>query len=388
MLLHFGNVPTLIVSSADSAREIMKIHDLTFINRPESSISRRLLYDNKDISVAPYGEYWRQLKSICVLQLLSNKRVQSFHSIREEETALLVKKVGKFSGFVNLSEMFTEITNDVVCRSAFGRKYSEGENGKKFIMLLKEFLKLLGSINIGEFIPWLSWINSVNGFDSRVDKVSKELDEFLERVIQERLENPTEEAFRKKNGENFVDILLEIYKNNTTGVSIDRDSIKAIILGATGGTEVGRGLAVGGRAVVALLHRIFWVPIRRLGFLVVVPIDFAGDVCESGGGITVVACGEDRGGLAAALLHRIFCVGLRWRGLVARVEFWVKSSNVSAGDYTLMDSLTARLQLMDANEDDVKDINVVAEFVSSSGFWSISKLKLGRGNYETNNSAH
>ncbi|KAL0356317.1 UNVERIFIED_CONTAM: cytochrome [Sesamum radiatum] len=190
MLLHFGAVPTLVVSSADAAREIMKTHDLIFADRPQSSISRRLLYNFKDVSVAPYGEYWRQLKSICVLQLLSNKRVQSFQSIREEETALLVKKIRKSSFPVNLSEMFGELTNDVVCRSAFGRKFSEGENGKKFLSLLTEFLELLGSFTIGNFIPELSWISRVNGFDARVDKVSKEMDEFLEGVIEERMETP------------------------------------------------------------------------------------------------------------------------------------------------------------------------------------------------------
>ncbi|KAL2243908.1 UNVERIFIED_CONTAM: cytochrome [Sesamum indicum] len=226
MLLHFGTVPTLVVSSADAAREIMKTHDLIFADRPQSSVSRRLLYNFKDVSVAPYGEYWRQLKSICVLQLLSNKRVQSFRSIRDEETALLVNKIRKSSFPVNLSEMFAELTNDVVCRSAFGRKFSEGENSKKFLSLLIELLELLGSFPIGNFIPVLSWISRVNGFDARVDKVSKELDEFLEGVIKERMETPNED----KNGANFVDILLDIYQSNSSGVSIDRDSIKAIIL--------------------------------------------------------------------------------------------------------------------------------------------------------------
>lgn len=227
MLLHFGKVPTLIVSSANGAREIMKTHDLAFADRPESSVIRRLLYDCKDVSGAPYGEYWRQLKSICVLQLLSNKRVQSFHFIREQETGLLIKKIGGLSGPVNLSEIFNELTNDIVCRSAFGRKYSEGENGKRFIFLLREFLDLLGTINIGEFVPLLWWINRVNGFDARVDKVVRELDEFFEGVIRERMETPVD---CKPGDLYFVDILVDIYQNNSSGVSIDRDSIKAIIL--------------------------------------------------------------------------------------------------------------------------------------------------------------
>ena len=38
MLLHLGNKPTLVVSSANVAREVMKTHDLAFSDRPSLSI--------------------------------------------------------------------------------------------------------------------------------------------------------------------------------------------------------------------------------------------------------------------------------------------------------------------------------------------------------------
>ncbi|KAL0356323.1 UNVERIFIED_CONTAM: cytochrome [Sesamum radiatum] len=244
MLLHFGSRPVIIVQSADAASEIMKTNDLIFADKPGSRTTRRLFYDMKDISVAPYGEYWRRLKSVCVLQLLSSKRVQSFNSIREEETALLVKRIESHCPSrspVNLSELFTSLTNDVICRAAFGRKYSDGEGGKKFLMLLTEVLQLLGSFSIGEFIPCLSWINRVNGFDNRVEKVAKEVDDFLEMVIQEHMNEELQSCCasdQDESRENFVDILLNIYKDNSTGVSIDKDSIKAIILDVfVGGTD-------------------------------------------------------------------------------------------------------------------------------------------------------
>ncbi|KAL3835263.1 hypothetical protein ACJIZ3_009999 [Penstemon smallii] len=244
MLLHLGSTPVIIVQSADAAREIMKTHDLSFANKPTSNTIRRLFYDLKDISAAPYGEYWRQLKSICVLQLLSNKRVQSFQFIREEETDLLMKNIKSCSysclAPVNLSELFTSLSNDVICRSAFGRKYSEGEQGKKFLKLLTELMQLSGNVSIGEFIPWLSWINRVNGFDARVDKVAKEVDIFLDLVIQEHMNAGlgSDETVKGERRENFVNILLTIHKDNTSGVSIDGESIKAIILDMfAGGTD-------------------------------------------------------------------------------------------------------------------------------------------------------
>lgn len=226
MLLHFGSKPVIIIQSAAAAMEIMKTHDLAFADKPGSSVLRRLLYDLKDITFAPYGEYWRKLKSLCVLQLLNNKRVQSFSFIRKEETLAFVEEIkGRCSSPLNLSEMFMSLTNDMICRSAFGRKYSEGDDGKKFLKLIKELMQLLGNISLGDFIPSLWWINRVNGFDARVDRVAKELDLFLDLVIQEHLDSSDGE-----NRENFLDILLEAHKENIYGASIDRDNVKAIIL--------------------------------------------------------------------------------------------------------------------------------------------------------------
>ncbi|KAL7115393.1 hypothetical protein ACP275_04G181700 [Erythranthe tilingii] len=239
MLLHFGSGPVVVVSSADAAREIMKTHDLTFVNRPHYSVQKKLFYDGKDVSFAPYGEFWRQLKSILVVHLLSNKMVQSFRSVRKDETALFVEKIGEYSSsseknVVNLSEMFSELTNDGICRSAFGRKYGDSENGGKSMSLLAEFLELLGIISIGDIFPWLGWISRVNGLDRRVQRVAKELDDFLEGLIRERMEKPE----GGKIGGNFIDIVLEIYNDKAFGFSVDRDSIKALILDVyAGGTD-------------------------------------------------------------------------------------------------------------------------------------------------------
>ncbi|KAH6770571.1 hypothetical protein C2S52_015374 [Perilla frutescens var. hirtella] len=224
MLLHFGRKPVIIVQSADAASEIMKKHDLNFADKPHTRTIRRIFYDLKDIAAAPYGEYWRKLKSICILQLLSSRRVQSFNFIRDEEIGLLMKKIESCCSShlpVNLSELFESVTNNVICRAAFGRKYSEGLASKKFLMLLRELLHLSASVSIGEFIPWLSWINRVNGFDSRVDKTVKEVDDFLELVIQDHLDGDLESDGDAVNGESrenfFVDILLSIYKDNSIG---------------------------------------------------------------------------------------------------------------------------------------------------------------------------
>ncbi|KAK9995871.1 hypothetical protein SO802_020557 [Lithocarpus litseifolius] len=239
MLLHFGCVPVLVVSSADAAQEIMKTRDLDFANPPKSSMFDKLLYNYKDVSMAPYGEYWRQMKSILVLHLLSNKRVQSFCTVREEETFLMIDKIKEScSSSVNLSEMFAKLTNDVVCRVTLGRKYGEGGGGWKFKELLGEFGELLGAINVGDYIPSLAWLNRVNGLDAKAEKVAKQFDDFLERVIDEHINFQKKvdhnHGFSQENEDqkDFVDILLWIQEENVIGFPIDRVSIKALILDA------------------------------------------------------------------------------------------------------------------------------------------------------------
>ncbi|XP_062116112.1 cytochrome P450 736A117-like [Humulus lupulus] len=231
MLLRLGSVPVLVISSATAARQIMKTHDLAFSNRNKSIAFEKLLYNYRDVSSAPYGEYWRQTKSICVLHLLSNKRVQSYGAIREEETKLMVEKIRKSSGAVNLSDLFVRLTNDVVCRVALGRKYDEESDGKKFKELLGEFTELLGSFNIGDYFPKLAWLSHVSGLDGRMEKVAKAFDELLEGVLQDHMNRNNNKVIGNINDQkDFVDILLWIQRENLLGFPIDRTCIKALIL--------------------------------------------------------------------------------------------------------------------------------------------------------------
>uniref|UniRef100_A0A803QXI2 Cytochrome P450 n=1 Tax=Cannabis sativa TaxID=3483 RepID=A0A803QXI2_CANSA len=228
MQLRLGSVPVLVISSATAAREIMKTHDLAFSNRPKSCALEKLLYNYRDISSAPYGEYWRQMKSVSVLHLLNNKRVQSYRAVREEETKLMVEKIRKSCGTgVNLSELFVRLTNDVVCRVALGRKYGEESGGKRFKELLGKLTELLGGFYIRDYFPKLGWLSRVSGLDGRMEKVAKEFDEFLEGVLRDHMNTNKNVDDEEKD---FVDILLWIQRENLLGFSIDRTSIKALIL--------------------------------------------------------------------------------------------------------------------------------------------------------------
>ncbi|CAI0375924.1 unnamed protein product [Linum tenue] len=102
----------------------MKTHDLTFSSRP-FNLAISTIFHNLDLVLAPYGEYWRQLKKLCVLELLSAKRVASFLPIREQEVARLIADIcGKQGTATNVSRMIHSLTYRTISRSAFGKLYA------------------------------------------------------------------------------------------------------------------------------------------------------------------------------------------------------------------------------------------------------------------------
>ncbi|XP_073289530.1 cytochrome P450 71A6-like [Primulina huaijiensis] len=231
LMVHFGSTPVLVASSADAAREIMKNKDLIFASRPKMGVAEKMLYGSKDVVFAPYSDYWRQMRSICVLHLLSNKMVQSFRHVREEETSAMIERIkGLGSAAINFSDMFSSLTNDVVCRVVLGRKYVVFED------FVRRTIEVFGTMNIGDYFPWLAWINKINGFDSKVDKVCKDFDEFLEGVIRDH--RYQERQGKEYAGSDFVDILLEFQRENQDTSPIDDEALKALLLDMfVGGTD-------------------------------------------------------------------------------------------------------------------------------------------------------
>ncbi|XP_065030519.1 cytochrome P450 71A1-like [Musa acuminata AAA Group] len=142
MLLHLGQVPTLVVSSPDGARDVMRNHDQVFASRPALKPAKVLLNECKDLGFAPYGEHWRQLRKICVVHLLSSTRVQSYRLIREEEVGFMIRKISSQASpttmSVDMSEILYSLFNDILCRVVSGKFTREEGRNVRFHELIVE----------------------------------------------------------------------------------------------------------------------------------------------------------------------------------------------------------------------------------------------------------
>ncbi|CDP20984.1 unnamed protein product [Coffea canephora] len=93
MHLQLGELSTIIVSSPKLAKEVLQTNSLAFANRPQLVVAKIIQYNNLGVSFCPYGDYWRQMRQIYIMELLSAKSVQSFFSIMEDELSYLVGSI-------------------------------------------------------------------------------------------------------------------------------------------------------------------------------------------------------------------------------------------------------------------------------------------------------
>lgn len=236
MLLKLGSVPTIIVSSASAARQLFKLHDLASCSRPPLSGTRRLSYNYLDISFSPYGHHWREVRKICVLELFSAKRVQSFQGIREQEVGLLLNSISHFASTatpVDLSQKSYSITANIITRIAFGKSFRGGElDNENFQSVVRRALAVLGSFSATDFFPNVGWIiDWVIGVRGRFEKSFAELDAFFQHVIDDRINNFVGTSSQNE-GNVIVDVLLKIEREQSEfdSLQLTTDCIKALIM--------------------------------------------------------------------------------------------------------------------------------------------------------------
>ncbi|RWW58668.1 hypothetical protein BHE74_00034442 [Ensete ventricosum] len=181
--LRLGFVHHFVVSTPDVARQVLQVQDGVFSNRPATAAIVCLTYNRSDLAFAQCGPYWRQMRKLSVMKLFSRrKHAESWLSIPEEVDAA-VCTVAKHAGSAfNVRHLAFTLTKNVVFRAAFGKR--SDENQEEYIAVVQEISTLLGVLNVGDFIPWLSWMDP-QGINKRLRVARATLDRFIDRIIDE-----------------------------------------------------------------------------------------------------------------------------------------------------------------------------------------------------------
>ncbi|XP_073134441.1 6,7,8-trihydroxycoumarin synthase-like [Henckelia pumila] len=187
---------------------------------------KKLTYNGSDITVSTYNDTWRELRKMGLLHLFSVKQVASLRPIRNHEVSCMIENITKKSNsneLINLSKAAFSLTNGVICKAGFGKRY-DGEGKRRFDELFKNIQEMLAGFFVGDYFPLLGWIDKLSGMNSKLGKVFKDLDMFVQELIDDHLDPKRPESM---NGD-ILDLLIGLKRDQAA--SIGWDNIKGVLV--------------------------------------------------------------------------------------------------------------------------------------------------------------
>ncbi|TQE10723.1 hypothetical protein C1H46_003626 [Malus baccata] len=235
ILLRWGSRKVLLVSSPLIAEECLTKHDIIFANRPRLLAGKHFNYDFTTVSVAPYGDLWRNLRRIMTLEMFSSSRLVMFSSVRQGEVRLLLNQIMKSRSVpIDLKSKFTELSFNAMTMMVLGKRYYgenvlDAEEAKNIQKVMRDGVDLSGATNLGDFLPFLQWMD-ITGIEKKMLRIMAKLDSFLQGLVDERRAILSSDF--ASNGEEVGKLMIDnLLKLQETDSQVYTDEIiKGIIL--------------------------------------------------------------------------------------------------------------------------------------------------------------
>ncbi|PPD80316.1 hypothetical protein GOBAR_DD22777 [Gossypium barbadense] len=145
-------------------KEIVKSHDVVFSNRPKKT------YGSRYLALRMQGS------RLC--------------TPREEEIEVVIDKIRNVclkGESTNLTETLALVSNNIISRCVLSQKSEEDDDGQcnKFWSLSKRLMVIFTSFCFGDMFPYLGWLDMITGLIPSLKALSREIDTFLAKIIEE-----------------------------------------------------------------------------------------------------------------------------------------------------------------------------------------------------------
>ncbi|XP_015890088.3 cytochrome P450 CYP82D47-like [Ziziphus jujuba] len=235
--VRLGSHQVLVLNSWEIARECFTIHDRAFSNRPSITASKLLGYDYAMFGFAPYGPYWREMRKIATIELLSNHRLDMLKHIRESEVQIMIKELynmwiskGSAGGrvLVDMKQWFGDLTHNIALRIVGGKRYFgvgadfEEEEARRCRQVMRDFAYLFGVFVLSDAIPSFGWLD-INGYEKAMKKTAKELDILIGGWLEEHKQKRLIGGKGRKE-QDFMDVMLNILDDSKVS-AYDADTV-------------------------------------------------------------------------------------------------------------------------------------------------------------------
>lgn len=242
--IRIGVHPALVVSSWEVAKELFTKYDVDISSRPKLTVGDLLGYNYANFGFSPYDAYWREMRKITALELLSNRRLELVKHIRAAEIEDGIKEIYKLwtkkknesnSTLLEMKKWFGDLNLNVILRMIAGKRYfgaraeSDEIEVRRCRKAMREFFHLAGIFVVRDALPFLGWLD-IGGYEKAMKKTAKELDSVVEEWIEEHRQKrkPGNEA-AAIGEQDFMDVLLSVLD----GVELSNFDVDTVIKATT-----------------------------------------------------------------------------------------------------------------------------------------------------------
>ncbi|KAL4558551.1 hypothetical protein LXL04_036752 [Taraxacum kok-saghyz] len=227
--LRLGSHRAIVVSSRQMVKDCFTINDRNFATRPNMAVSRYMGYDSAVFALAPYGPYWREIRKLVTLELLTTHRLEKLRNVRDSEVKYLVNELSKNGGsLVDMTKWFEHLTFNIIVRMLAGKRFSDGGNDEDLQVkeAIKKGLYLSGVFVVSDLIPNLEWMD-IGGHVKAMKEASKELDGVLGKWLDEHVEkkNDYDGDIDIDKDSDFMDVMLSNLSKDAEMYGHGRDTI-------------------------------------------------------------------------------------------------------------------------------------------------------------------
>ncbi|XXG55712.1 hypothetical protein AAC387_Pa03g3316 [Persea americana] len=240
-LLRLGVIRVLVVSTCEAAKECFTTNDQALASRPTYAAGKYLGYDFALFGFSPYRPYWREMRKIATVELLSSRQLELLKHVRAAEIDVCMKELysawasnGNRPVKVEMKQQFMDVSFNIVVMMIAGKRYfgknirGDEDEARRFQQGILEFFRLGGMILLSDSLPFLKWLD-LGGYESAMKKTAKEMDSIMGSWLEEhrrmRLSGDVEGR------EDFIHVMLSTLEGAKLSADYDQDSIfKALSL--------------------------------------------------------------------------------------------------------------------------------------------------------------
>jgi cytochrome P450 len=238
MLIRLGHVPTLVLSSPEAAREVMKVHDAVFADRPVYATADIFTYGGQNISFARHdSRHWKAVRKLCAVELLSPGRVRSFRPVREEEAAILVRSISIASSIsplgpvvVNVSEMVKVMMNNVIMRVSVGDRC---EQRAVYLEELDRGLGIMSGFNLSDLFPTSRLARALGGGTLRAAlEVRERIQSIVDAMVRDHkraMESLEAADVGGHEREDILTTLLRFQRDGGMGITLTNENVNGVL---------------------------------------------------------------------------------------------------------------------------------------------------------------